>query len=271
MPDKAHRWTDARLGQVERDMLKIYSSTKGKANALVENRLGEIDSIARDAGNDAEQVVRFYLIGLGIAASLARELAEIAVETDIAAIDMANMTVADVCDRNMSYMGRELSAILKLSVSVVALPIVPYAVVDRDKDSSWNVRRMLAALLSASTEGGIVDSVKSHVSTVIDMDMRSAKRAARTAVTRAEAVGRLEAMRAASRLGANVEKQWVAVMDSRTRKSHAYLDGQHVPLDKPFVTEGGIELMYPADPDCHEPSEVYNCRCTIKPWSVDNA
>lgn len=252
-------------------MLGMYASTKDKASVLVESRLDKIDAIAKESGDDAEQVVRLYLMGLGMAASLAVELAELAVSADVSAIAMANLEIADVCKKNMSYMERELSAILGMSIGVVSMPKIPYAMVNIDKDSSWNVRRMLTALLSISTKDGVVDSAKSRVSTVIDMDMRSVRRAARTAITRAEAVGRLEAMRAASRLGADVEKQWVAVMDDRTRKSHAFLNGQHVPIEQPFVTEDGVELMYPADPDCNEPSEIYNCRCTLKPWSDANA
>ncbi|MEA3464289.1 MAG: phage minor head protein, partial [Patescibacteria group bacterium] len=52
-------------------------------------------------------------------------------------------------------------------------------------------------------------------------------------------------------------KIWVAVMDSSTRDSHAYLDGEERPIDMPFSNG----LMYPgADGPA---SEVINCRCKI--------
>lgn len=56
-------------------------------------------------------------------------------------------------------------------------------------------------------------------------------------------------------------KEWVAVMDDRTRSSHAEAHGQKVPLDQPFIV-GGWSMMYPGDSTA-PPEEVYNCRCVL--------
>lgn len=92
------------------------------------------------------------------------------------------------------------------------------------------------------------------------MNRNSAIRAARTAVTGAQNAGRLDSYHAAEEMGIEMERQWVATLDSRTRHDHAMADGQTVGVDEPFIV-GGYKLMYPGDPS-GEPSEIYNCRCT---------
>lgn len=65
---------------------------------------------------------------------------------------------------------------------------------------------------------------------------------------------------AAKQTGLELEKEWVATADDRTRDTHAEVDGQRVPIDEPFKV-GGSELMFPGDPN-GEPGEVIQCRCT---------
>lgn len=55
-----------------------------------------------------------------------------------------------------------------------------------------------------------------------------------------------------------VDKQWIAIEDRRTRHSHRMVDGERRPLADPF-TNG---LMFPGDPEAG-PAEVCNCRCTL--------
>lgn len=54
-------------------------------------------------------------------------------------------------------------------------------------------------------------------------------------------------------------KIWVATFQN-TRDSHAVLDGEEVPMDKPFQTINGYSLMYPGD---GPPEESVNCQCSI--------
>lgn len=56
-----------------------------------------------------------------------------------------------------------------------------------------------------------------------------------------------------------MEKQWIAIEDSRTRRSHSHagVDGERIPLDQPYSNG----LMFPGDP-AGSAKEVCNCRCT---------
>jgi len=59
-------------------------------------------------------------------------------------------------------------------------------------------------------------------------------------------------------MGIEMQKQWMATHDGRTRHSHRDIDGETIPIEEEF----GNGLMFPADPD-GPPEEVYNCRCTL--------
>ena len=57
-----------------------------------------------------------------------------------------------------------------------------------------------------------------------------------------------------------LQREWVATLDNRTRPDHLAANGQKVGLLEPFVV-GGYEMMQPGDPNA--PAEqTINCRCT---------
>jgi hypothetical protein len=62
-----------------------------------------------------------------------------------------------------------------------------------------------------------------------------------------------------------VKRVWDATGDSRTRDSHAAMDGQEAGMDEPFTTGAGHQLMHPGDGSLGAPaSEIINCRCVVK-------
>lgn len=67
-------------------------------------------------------------------------------------------------------------------------------------------------------------------------------------------------MAAADEEEVEMEKMWIAIDDSRTRKSHSHagVDGQRIDIDQPFSNG----LMFPGDPN-GPAKEVCNCRCTM--------
>lgn len=93
---------------------------------------------------------------------------------------------------------------------------------------------------------------------VQEMNKTQAIRSARTIVTGAENKGRQDSYAMATADGIILQKEWIATNDSRTRHSHAVLDGAIVDQDKKF--DNG--LMFPGDPN-GRPEETWNCRCTV--------
>jgi uncharacterized protein with gpF-like domain len=54
-------------------------------------------------------------------------------------------------------------------------------------------------------------------------------------------------------------KEWVAILDNRTREAHVRADGQRVPTGQPFIVDGE-QLQFPRDPN-GSAANVINCRC----------
>jgi uncharacterized protein with gpF-like domain len=59
-------------------------------------------------------------------------------------------------------------------------------------------------------------------------------------------------------MGIKMKQVWMATLDSRTRDSHAMMDGEKRDPGKKFSNG----CRYPGDPE-GAPGEIYNCRCTL--------
>lgn len=129
---------------------------------------------------------------------------------------------------------------------------VPRTTVNRAKDITWNERHVEAAARAAVGKDPKVAA--DGVRRLADMNRGAALRRARTAINGAENAGRMDAM-----TDKGGYKRWVAVMDERTRVSHASINGEVVEVEEPFSNG----LMYPGDPS-GPPEEVYNCRCKVE-------
>ena len=122
----------------------------------------------------------------------------------------------------------------------------------------WSRQHIQSALLQGILQGESIPNLTRRLEGVYDMEHRAAIRYARTMTTGAESAGRIDGYRRAQDLGIELEQQWLAILDNRTRHSHRLMDGQHVPVGEVF--SNGCE--YPGDPD-GPAEEVWNCRCTL--------
>ena len=138
--------------------------------------------------------------------------------------------------------------------------LLPQAAFDKAKDTAWNSRHVTSAVTQAVLQGQTHPQLAASIAGIAAMDQRAAMKAARTAMTSAHSLGKLKGYERAAGMGIDVEKQWLAALDPRTRGSHRHLDGETAKLDGEFSNG----LKYPGDPD-GPASEVYNCRCTLVP------
>lgn len=59
-------------------------------------------------------------------------------------------------------------------------------------------------------------------------------------------------------------KEWLAMLDEKTRETHAVADGQKVDIDTPFIV-GNSLMMFPTDTSLGAPpEEIINCRCIMR-------
>ena len=129
----------------------------------------------------------------------------------------------------------------------------------KSKDEAWNMKKITRQVTQGIIQGEKLSEVADRLAKVTSSQNKSSMMThASMALGAAQNSGRLYQMEKAEKLGIKVKKEWMATLDSRTRDSHAAIDGEKVPLNKPFSNG----LMYPKDPN-GRPEEVYNCRCTM--------
>lgn len=142
---------------------------------------------------------------------------------------------------------------------------IPYRVnsVNRKKALAWNRRRIDKAVIQASARRIEPRKILDDIQGVVRSNMAAAVRNARTTVSSANNSAKQTLCDIASKFGVEIYKEWVSVMDDRTRGTHIFLDGMRVKSDEKFITINGNELSFPCDPAA-PPEEVFNCRCTMK-------
>lgn len=136
---------------------------------------------------------------------------------------------------------------------------LPRKKVDVPKDEQWNTKTLNSKLLQTILNGDSLDKFEKDLISVIGNNAASLQRNARTMVTGAECGGRVDSYKELEEMGVIQKKVWLSCADDRTRESHLDIDGEEVDINETFSNG----LMYPADPS-GEPSEVWNCRCTIR-------
>lgn len=148
--------------------------------------------------------------------------------------------------------------------------LLPDFTPDNGKATAWTYKHISSAVTQSIIQGESLYALADRIADKVSISSETAmKRVARTAMTSAQNAGRLEAMKDAEEYGIEVQKEWLATLDSFTRDAHAYMDGQVRNLDEPFDSALG-EIDYPGDPFA-KPANVWNCRCTMIPHYPKNA
>lgn len=127
------------------------------------------------------------------------------------------------------------------------------AVIKRARELSKQINdttfeNISTTLAEGINEGESITKLSKRIKDVYD-DF-SAYRTRLIARTEATVANNQGFMSAYKQSGIVTHKEWIATADDRTREEHAAMDGEIVPIDKPFSNG----LQYPQEP---------NCRCTI--------
>lgn len=135
----------------------------------------------------------------------------------------------------------------------------------RNIDLEYGKKQITAAVTTGILTGSSIDRIAADLRRrITDMSIESSIRAARTAVTAAESGGRQATYEKAADMGTEMEKEWIATKDYRTRDWHGKADGQRVPVNEPFIVKGE-KLMFPGDTSLGASGwNIYNCRCAMK-------
>ena len=288
MADTAHIKTDEKLEEMEKRLSAIYSRAEKEIGErwkeyLVESQ-AEIDELqkayelAKESG-DAKEIKK-----AGIALSRAKKDRTLMDSRFKALTETTAAQLANVNKTALAYVNGELPEVYSINYNALSPSVdgvggysfalvdadtvknlvttdkslLPYKQLDEKADIRWNVKKMNAEVLQGILQGEPMDKIAGRLSKVTEMNATAAIRNARTMVTGAENKGRQDSYARAEADGIILERTWLATNDSRTRHSHAVLDGETKPIDTPFSNG----LMYPGDPS-GRPEEVWNCRCTV--------
>lgn len=145
------------------------------------------------------------------------------------------------------------------------LPSISQKAIDRAKDTAWNRNQFTKDVTSGILQGKSPTQLAKTIKHTMGLNQVSAIRNARTAITSAQNGGRMDGYDKLASMGVQMQKEWMATLDGRTRDSHRDLDGERVPYDEPFSNG----LMFPADPQ-GAGREVWNCRCTMRAIFPEN-
>lgn len=288
MADKAHILTDEKLEEMEKRLSAIYSRAEKEIGKRWKEYLAEsqseIDELQKayelaKKGDDAKEIRKAgkKLASAKRERTLMDKRFKDLTETTAAQLANVNKTalayvngqLPEVYSINYNALEQSVDGVGGYSFALIDADTVknlattdksllPYKQLEEKADIRWNVKKMNAEVLQGILQGEPMDRIASRLSKVTGMNETAAIRNARTMVTGAENKGRQDSYARATADGIILAKEWIATNDSRTRHSHAVLDGAIVDQDKKF--DNG--LMFPGDPN-GRPEEVWNCRCTV--------
>ncbi len=292
MADKAHKRTDELIAELEEKLQGIYKDAEGHVEAKAAayfKKFVELDekkkALVSEGKMTESEYIRWRKNKMLYGEHWKRLENDLALEylaTNQTAIAYVNGRLPDVYALNYNYSMEDIASqvsdlggdyhfelvdaqtVKNLAVSDETL--LPYKYVDGVRDVRWNTQKVNSAMLQGILAGDSVPNLAKQLRTVTGMNLTSSIRNARTTVTSAENKGRQDSYERAEKDGIKLRREWIAAIDYRTRHAHRLLDGQLADVGKPFKSELG-PIMYPGDPKA-DPSNVYNCRCTIASFVV---
>ena len=287
--DLGHELTDKELAKLERRIAKLYREAGKELQATIDayfeqfkKRDEEMKALIGTVQNGKEWTEADYKqwrlnqIGRGERYQAMRDkVAHRVTDANAVAVSYTNDATPGIYSLNRNYsaytieqvagnVGFDLWDEQTVKRLMVEQPdLMPYypskRALKRGIDLAYGKKQITASVTSSILQGKSIkhmaDDLQMRITT---MSRDSAIRTARTAVTGAQNAGRMDSYAAAEKMGIKIKKRWLATLDSRTRHSHAVLDGEQVAQDKKFSNG----CRFPGDPQ-GPPWEIYNCRCTL--------
>lgn len=292
--DKGHKFTDKEIERLENALKRHYGKTNKTVREMLtehlsqyKNRVAEYKERFESGGMTRQQYedAVFMLITTGndweqVQESIINEY----IDADVSAMQTVGVSMVAVYLFNHLYKSGRMNSRSRSHFDFLfELPKVfrdkgdPFTIItdllngrgfkrtmptpkpNIMKDRVFYRGRLNSIIRQGIREGKSVTDIAVNVERLTKLDIMSAFRAVRTGCTNAENSGKLDAMIAfRDKYGIGVRKMWYATLDGRTRTSHRQIHGEVKELEELF-TNG---LLFPGDAS-GDPSELYNCRCTM--------
>jgi hypothetical protein len=135
--------------------------------------------------------------------------------------------------------------------------------IDEERDIEWNEENIRRFIKTGVLLGLGTDALIAYITGLAtERNRESFFSRVYDIISGAHETGRQTAMEIATERGVEIEKEWNATLDFKTRDAHRELDGQRVPADEAFTVDGE-QIRFPRDPQ----AKAYlrcNCRCAVK-------
>ena len=281
MPDAGHEETDVLLARIERKVEKVYRKavveSRDKLNEYLKKYKAD-DEKKREAvksGDLSEEAYQKWRKDHMIKGKQYQDMLDVLtddyVNADKIAMSIVNEYTPEAYAINRNYAAFEIEKGLQIDTSFTLYDrqtverlirekeiLLPKPRVDIPKDRRWNRQHIRDQITQGVLQGDSIPNIAKRLQKVAQMDKAAAIRNARTAVTGAENAGRVDGYKRAQEMGIDLQQEWLASLDMKTRHSHRQMDGVRVNVGQKFPNG----LRYPGDPE-GPPEEVYNCRCTL--------
>lgn len=291
--DEGRRLTDAELEALEKRIREMYGGAAKNLQQIIDEyfanfrlRDEEMQKLIGTVVNGREWTEEDYKqwrlaqMGRGQRFEAMRDkLAERLTNANEVAISYVNDATPGIYTLNRNYAAYEVSdaggdftlydeqTVRRLIVEQPDLmPYYPKAkAVRRGIDLVYGKKQITNAVTAGILMGRSSREIAADLRRrIISMSIESAIRAARTAVTAAENGGRQATYEKAAEMGIEMQREWIATKDFRTRHWHGMADGQVVGVKEPF-TVAGEKLLFPGDKSYGASGwNIYNCRCAAK-------
>lgn len=252
---------------LERGLSEILGNGKSKADALRKQYLsGKITQ------TEYKQRMTRLLLSLSLR-SKSKELAGVMADANEDAYAGINAEIPAVLRDGINREAWEAEMDVRANVGLYPLSdaetrqlldgevtFFPEKKLDRQKDTRWNQKNIMAGILTGIAVGIAIDRLPTYVANrVRNRNYNNMKERTYETLSGAWETGRDSMVSEEERKGLKPQKEWIATLDFKTRDAHRELDGQRVDPDKPY-TVNGDEIWFPRDPSA--PAYLRcNCRC----------
>ena len=294
MADLGHKETDKRLERLERRIKKEYEKAAEEISKKTRDYMSQFEQMDKakralvEADKMTEAQYKHWRLGKIAIGKRWEDMRDTIVDdwfnADKIARKLVNNEMVDIYALNRNFAEYQIERGMRMNTSFTLYnhkaverlikdnpKILPNPgkktarAIAEGKAKRWSQRKLQSIVTQSVLQGESIPNIAKRLTREMgEMSKNAAIRNARTMTTAAEAAGRIDAYKEAEDMGIKVRQMWVATLDDRTRHEHAMLDGQVVDVGTPFEVDG-IEIMFPGDPACDEPSMIYNCRCTVVP------
>lgn len=274
MADKIHKQTDRLLFDLEKKLKKEYSAKFFDLKKKVKEFMGEIGIDKNLTPIERYTQAQKYNRLEKVEEEFAKEINAV----NKMAVSMVNTTMKEVYKTNYKGGIGELAVLLAITIPNKYEKLPDNKEINKEleeekspfdelalndaKDIDLLRRDVIRQFTTSIMNGEDANKLIKRLQKTTELKLSDITRIARTETTRMENSARLEAYRKIKKMGYNVNKIWVAVMDRKTRDRHRAMNGVEVEVDEPFIV-GKDRLMFPGDKN-GSAENVINCRCTMR-------